>query len=111
LALTAGAITYFNNGFGWNNPYYGGFGWNNAFGNGFDGAIHSDLDMEFGYGDLASVCYGGFGWNNPYYGYNNFMVVKDITETTLYNAGRRGSINTNDNTNRNFSSRNNNITN
>jgi hypothetical protein len=39
------------------------------------------------------------------------MVVKDITETTLYNAGRRGSINTNDNTNRNFSSRNNNYNN
>jgi hypothetical protein len=36
----------------------------------------------FGYGDLARwTCYGGFGWNNPY-GYNNFMVVKDITETT-----------------------------
>jgi hypothetical protein len=38
------------------------------------------------------------------------MVVKDITETTP-NAGRRGSINTNDNTNRNFSSRNNNYNN
>jgi hypothetical protein len=34
---------YFNNGFGWNNPYYGGFGWNNAFMvMDLDGAIHSD---------------------------------------------------------------------
>jgi hypothetical protein len=30
---------------------------------------------------LGGLGYGGFGWNNPY-GYNNFMVVKDITETT-----------------------------
>jgi hypothetical protein len=56
-----------------------------------DGAIHSDLDM----GDLdtgiwlGGLGYGGFGWNNPYYGYNNFMVVKDITETTLQCRSKR----------------------
>jgi hypothetical protein len=79
------------------------------YGNGFDGAIHSDLDMgDLDTGDLASVDMEASDGIILTTATITFMVGKDITETN--STGRRGSINTNDNTNRNFSSRNNIIT-
>jgi hypothetical protein len=100
---------YFNNGFGWNSPYYGGgFGWNNGFyGNGFGWGYPYGFGYGgFGYGGFG---YGGFGYGG--FGYNNFYGGQGYNRNYSYNAGRRGSINTNDNTNRNFSSRNNNYNN
>jgi hypothetical protein len=59
------------------------------YGNGFDGAIHSDLeDLDTGIW-LGGLGYGGFGWNNLTTATITFMVVKDITETTLQCRSKR----------------------
>jgi hypothetical protein len=78
------------------------------YGNGFDGAIHLDLIRGFGG--------RGFGFGGLLDGIQSTtatitMVGQGYNRNYSYNAGRRGSINTNDNTNRNFSSRNNNYNN
>jgi hypothetical protein len=88
---------------------YGGFDGTMLYGNGFDGAIHSIW--------IWGIWIRGI-WLRWIWEASDgiilttatitFMVGKDITETN--STGRRGSINTNDNTNRNFSSRNNIIT-
>ena len=101
LGYNAWGNPYFNNGFGWNYPYYGGgFGWNNAY---YGGGFGWGYPFGFGYGGLG---FGGFGWNNPYYGYNNFYGGQFYTRNNSYNAGRRGSVNYDPNSNRNSFSRN-----
>jgi hypothetical protein len=97
---------YFNNGFGWNSPFYGGgFGWNNAYYGG-----------GFGWGYPFGFGFGGLGWNNPYFGFNNFygnqFYGNQFYGGQFYgrnysnNAGRRGSVNYDSNSNRNLNSRN-----